>query len=113
MLEGLPLFHFFKCGNSYCGEHQGMRYILEEKKNEEGSELQVVVWPEPWCREKTDEELQTAEKFAFNQEGLDAGIAWLKEQYEQREEEWKAALEAPWDLCAQKAIEKEEKADKN
>ena len=35
MLNAMPNFHFFSCGNNYCGEHLGMRYYLGKTKEGE------------------------------------------------------------------------------
>jgi len=105
MLTGLPLFHFFDCGNSYCGEHKGMRYRIEPVKKEEGKELRVILWPEPWCLEKTPESKRRVKSFGYDQAGLDEAIAWLSQAYQAEKETWKAALELPWSEAAAKATE--------
>lgn len=96
MLNALPLMHFFKCGNSYTGEHVGMRYYVNRVKAEEGDLFEFVVWPEPWSLTKTPDEEKTRCTQPFTEEGLRDGTAWLTEQYESRQEEWEAARLREW-----------------
>ena len=40
----------------YTGSMDGMRYMLKKKEKEDGSALEVIIWPEPYCFSKTEEE---------------------------------------------------------
>lgn len=40
----------------YSASMDGMRYMLKKKEIEEGSRLEVIIWPEPYCYAKTPEE---------------------------------------------------------
>ena len=82
MLNALPNFHFFSCGNNYCGEHLGMRYYLGKTK--EGEE------------DRTPLEEQTREVFPYTEEGLQQGGAWIAEQYEAGKERWNQSRTAEW-----------------
>ena len=36
----------------YSASMDGMRYMLKKKEIEEGSRLEVIIWPEPYCYAK-------------------------------------------------------------
>jgi hypothetical protein len=100
MLTGIPLLHYFKCGNEYSGAHFGMRYHFKPGKEtvpkEDGTEeekkiLLGTIWPDPWAEEKTDPALQLHKTFAFSDEGLADAQKWLEETF--------AADEARWTSC--------------
>lgn len=102
MLDSLPKFHFFDCGNSYCGEHYGMRYYLEKRKTEEEKQLYCELWPEPWCREQTPDEEKQNRLFEFTPDGLAQAISWMKQKYEQEQEHWETARKEPWSVSVEK-----------
>ena len=96
MLNALPNFHFFSCGNNYCGEHLGMRYYLGKTKEGEEDCFEAIVWPEPWARDRTPLEEQTRKVFPYTEEGLQQGSAWIAEQYEAGKERWNQSRTAEW-----------------
>lgn len=91
---------WYEHAQPYFGSHRGMRFRLArnpmencfltpaDKKGE--AVFEAVVWPEPYCFEKTQDELKTMAEFPFDEEGKEQMIAWLNEQYESRFEEWEA-----------------------
>lgn len=69
---------------AYTGSMNGMRYHV--KKVEE--EIQVHVYPQPYCYEATPEEQKKKAVFPFSEEGLHKTIDWLQEQYCENQELW-------------------------
>lgn len=45
----------------------------------EDDTLRVWVYPEPWCFEKTSDDMKTAKDFPFTQEGLDDSMEWISQ----------------------------------
>lgn len=89
---------WYEHAQPYLGSHKGMRFRIsrnpmedvalkpEDQKGE--AVFEIIIWPEPFCFEKTPEEKKTRAEFPFNEEGKIAMIEWLNEQYEQRFDEW-------------------------
>ena len=73
-----------------------MRYRLRKKEEGEEKLLEVVIYPEPFCFEKTAEEEKQFRDFLFTEEGFDQAVAWLNEQYEAQQERWERARKAAW-----------------
>ena len=48
----------------------------------------ATVWPEPYAYGKADPETMVSEKFEITQEGFEAAVAWINDQYESRIREW-------------------------
>lgn len=71
------------------GSFQGMRFTI---RSEEG-DLLVLLYPEPYCLEKTPKEQIEQAAFELSETGLDSAAAWMNEQYVQREAEWIKACE--------------------
>lgn len=65
----------------YSASMDGMRYMLKKKDAEEGSRLEVIIWPEPYCYAKTPEEKKQRMEFPFTPEGVSQAAQWLNEQY--------------------------------
>ena len=91
MLDCLPIYHWFHCGNPYSGAQGGMRYLVAPAKKADPADesgkrkieyLTATIWPGPWSLEHTADEKQEMAEFPGNQEGLDAAVAWLHERYE-------------------------------
>ncbi len=95
--------HFFNLshyeyGEAYFGSHKGMRFRLArdplehvkfvpvDKRNP--ATLMATVWPEPYSYAVTDKELMTSEHFEVSEEGFDAAVAWINQQYLDRKDEW-------------------------
>lgn len=75
---------------NFHGSMKGMRYRFHCEKAEECTLLEVCIWPEPFCFEKTAEELKQVTEYSFDDQGLLEGIAWVNEQYEDQEELWES-----------------------
>ena len=80
----------------YTGSYEGMRYRLRMKEEEDKKTLEAVIYPEPYCFEKTAEDKKEAREFPFTDEGFQQAIAWLNEQYEAQQERWTEAKNASW-----------------
>lgn len=68
----------------FSGSHQGMRFFMRA----EDDTLHVWVYPEPWCFEKTSDDMKTAKDFPFTQEGLDDSLEWISQEFENRKNYW-------------------------
>ena len=79
--------------SEYTGCHQGMRYRLEGVSTEDGKQLKVTVWPEPFNFWKTPEEQKQSALFVFAEDGVLEAIDWMNERYEQDKERF----EHSWD----------------
>lgn len=85
---------FYKNKAVLVASYRGMRYQVKQSEETEEKVLSAVVWPEPFCFEKTPEEKKTEKQFPFTEEGLDEAYEWICGQYETRTGEWEAALGA-------------------
>jgi len=96
----------------YSGSMDGMRYMLksisvliadavpadEEKGIEEQpavyeNQLLVTVWPEPYGIHATADELKTQKIFTLDTDGVSDAADWINEQFFDRQDEWKKALD--------------------
>ncbi len=61
---------------AYSGSGDGIRFMLKKgaAPEGEGEVLELWIWPEPLCFEKTAEEKRSQKLFSFDQEGLDAAV---------------------------------------
>ncbi len=73
------------------GSLNGMRYRIALKKAEEpeNETLQVVLYPDEWSFENTDEALKQYYEFPYSEEGLVQITDFLNEQAETQKELWK------------------------
>lgn len=78
MLDCLPIYHWFHCGNPYSGAQGGMRYLVAPAKKADPADesgkrkieyLTATIWPGPWSLEHTADEKQEMAEFPGNQEG--------------------------------------------
>ncbi len=76
----------------FTGCHQGMRYRLEQVAGEEGKQLKVTVWPEPFNFVKTPEEQKTSAYFSFDEDGVTDAVAWMNDRLFEEKERWTEAL---------------------
>ena len=71
---------------SFTGSYLGMRFKMTKAQVGEGEEektvLRVFHWPEPYGFEATAKELKQSVDTSFDEEGIQAGITWLNEEYE-------------------------------
>ncbi len=77
----------------FTGCHQGMRYRLEGISGEDGKQLKVTVWPEPFNYFKTPDEKKQSALFAFAEEGVEEAVEWMNQRFVQDSGLWDHA----WD----------------
>ena len=99
-IEKNTFFNFmhYEYGEAYFGSHKGMRFRLARDPldnvkfvpvdQREPATLMATVWPEPYAYAHTDPALMTSEHFEVSEDGFDAAIKWINEQYESRKDEW-------------------------
>lgn len=75
----------------YSGSMDGMRYMLKKVAGEDGDELLVTIWPEPFGIYATPEEQKQYLTLPLTAEGVAEAADWLNEQYLQQKERWDAA----------------------
>ena len=75
----------------YSGCHNGMRYYM--CANEDKTEFNVTIYPEPLCFEKTPDDKKETNSFPITEDGMDAAIKWLYEKYDDRKDYWNNSLE--------------------
>ena len=75
----------------YTGSMDGMRYMLKKKEKEDGSALEVIIWPEPYCFAKTEEEKKQRKEFAFSADGVMEAADYLNTVYQQQRPLWEQA----------------------
>lgn len=85
--EKFHVFNYVK-KDQYTASMDGMRYMLKKTEKEEGSVLEVIIWPEPYCYAKTLEENKQRTEFPFTAEGVEQAADWLNEQYVQQKALW-------------------------
>ncbi|MDD6692019.1 MAG: hypothetical protein PUE63_09325 [Lachnospiraceae bacterium] len=95
--ELFPISHY-EYGEPYFGSYRGMRFRIAREPLENvhftpadkrgPAVLRVVIWPEPYSYEKTEEEKKVTKDFAFTKEGLDEVGPYLNAYYEEHREEW-------------------------
>ena len=79
MIEKILPFQFIKKSPFY-GSFQGMHYRIMALDGK----LEACTWPGPYIFSKTPEEQKTYETFDFSEEGYDAALAFVNQQYEER-----------------------------
>lgn len=72
----------------YTASMDGMRYMLRKKETPDGNVLEVVIWPEPYCYAKTEEDKKQRMEFSFTANGVQEAADWLNEQYEVQKPLW-------------------------
>lgn len=72
----------------YSASMDGMRYMLKKKDTEDGVKLEVIIWPEPYCYAKTEEEKKQRKEFDFSTDGVEMAADWLNEQYIEQKPLW-------------------------
>ncbi len=72
----------------FTGCHQGMRFRLEKHSKEDGTELLVTIWPEPFNYFSTPEEQKERNAFSFDEDGVVDAIAWMNDKLFEEKEKW-------------------------
>ena len=75
----------------YTACHQGMRYRLEGSTTENGKQLKVTIWPEPFNFFTTPEEQKTSMFFSFDEDGIVDAIAWMNDRLFEDRDKWEHA----------------------
>ena len=75
----------------YSGSMDGMRYMLKKMPSEDGNDLLVTIWPEPFGIHATDEEKKQYLRLPLTAEGVAEAADWLNEQYLGQKELWDKA----------------------
>ena len=68
----------------YTGSHSGMRYRMEQ----EDDHIKTTIWPGPFAFAKAEQDKMESFNSSFDEDGIEAAIAWLNEKYEERKDEW-------------------------
>ena len=66
----------------YPGSYKGLRYMLHKAEVDEETNLQIYIWPEPFCSDATPDEQKKSKMFEFSEDGLAEGIEWMNSEYE-------------------------------
>jgi hypothetical protein len=66
----------------FTGSYKGMRYQLMNDK--ENDMMVVIIWPEPFCFEKTPDEQKQKKSFPLTNEGKEEAVAWLNMCYKEQ-----------------------------
>lgn len=77
----------------FTGCHQGMRYRLEGVSDEQGKQLKVTVWPEPFNYFKTPADQKTEQFFTFDEDGVVDAIAWMNDRLFEEKDRWERAAD--------------------
>lgn len=88
--EKFHIFNFLK-KEEYTASMDGMRYMLKKKDAENGTGLEVIIWPEPFCYAKTAEEKKQRKEFNFTSDGVMEAADWLNRQYQEQKSVWEQA----------------------
>lgn len=72
----------------YTASMDGMRYMLHKKEANAKTVLEVVIWPEPLCYSKTDEEKKQRRDFDLSTDGVQQAADWLNQQYLEQKPLW-------------------------
>ena len=86
--EKMMPFNFLSYGGVITGQQRGMRYRLKRVGEKPDLKLCATVWPGPFGFDATPEEKKTDEDFPYSPEGRVAAIEWMRQQYEERRDEW-------------------------
>ncbi len=82
---------FYDAGAKLKASFKGMRYQIEGACGHDGRTIRLSVWPEPFCYEKTPDELKIVENFIYGEDGLDMAYERLCQLYEEEKERWDEA----------------------
>ncbi|HIQ98252.1 MAG TPA: hypothetical protein IAB23_01040 [Candidatus Scybalocola faecavium] len=72
------------------GSKGGMQFVIQK----EGDVMAAYTFPAPFAFDYTAPKYKTRQEFAWDDEGYDAAIEWINNQYEERLSEWELAEKA-------------------
>lgn len=84
MITTIGLSTKFLKKEKYSGSFGGMRFLFEAT----GDNVNVYIYPEPFCFEQTPDDQKIKREFSFSQEGLEEAVSWLKKMYETDQKRW-------------------------
>ncbi len=77
----------------YTACHQGMRYRMEQDKDDSGeTKLKVTIWPEPFNFVTTPPEEKESRLFDFSEDGIVDAIGWMNDKLFEEKEKWDNAI---------------------
>lgn len=85
MIEKPIIFNYYNYKTPYYGSYHGMRYCLVREGEKPDFQMVAITWPEPYCIDVTPNEQKVRKEFLFTEEGYEAAIIWLNEQYKNYE----------------------------
>lgn len=56
----------------YFGSHEGTRFKIEKKVQDEEAKFLLTTWPEPYSFDNTEDSLKKEHFFDYSSEGLDS-----------------------------------------
>lgn len=71
-------FYFYKCGNIFSGSLKGFNYKIIPKDDE----LTAIIWHGMLSSDLA--EIEQEKKFPLDEEGFDAMIKWLEDEYKKQ-----------------------------
>ncbi len=77
-LHGMVSIPYFN-GASFTGSDEGICYRLWKETEDDGPVLRAAAWPGPFAYASTPDEEKTFEKFPFDNDGIEAAVAWINE----------------------------------
>lgn len=76
-------FNYYTYKEPFTGSFNGMRYRISREENEDGQPyFEVVTWPEPYCEDKTADELKKTAEFEFSEDGKEEAVEYLNDVWE-------------------------------
>lgn len=89
----MPIAYLKK--EAFTGSYQGMRYRMKKidvpvssESEDTVTRLSVFVWPQPFCFDKTEDDLKTEHLFDFSPDGITCAVDWLNEIYKTENKRW-------------------------
>lgn len=76
---------------AFKGSCGGMNYWLQKEEMDGETKLEAVIWPGPFIYEKTPEEKKERNYFEFSNDGIDAAVTWMNEQFAAHPDRWEEA----------------------
>ncbi len=77
-------FNYYTYKEPFTGSFNGMRYKISREEKDEGDVcFKVITWPEPYCEEKTADELKKYAEFEFTEDGKEEIVDYLNDVWRQ------------------------------
>ncbi|MGO5052723.1 hypothetical protein ACTQ6A_09420 [Lachnospiraceae bacterium LCP25S3_G4] len=75
--EDILSLNFYNYKQPFYGSNQGIRYRISKIGDKQDTQLEVTIWPEPFCYEMTAEDKKETKTFQFSENGQEEIIKWL------------------------------------